>query len=680
MRDLIEYEKEKLALDPSYKPPFEYDENDQPVEAIDSIEQYFKYLPTLIELGGASASDKYTRLHSSGRRYTVLPIDEGIFDINANTRTITVPNEFKNGISVQGDELAEVLYFRIDRFYDATDLDTADIYIQWKAADGTTGVSTPWVVDIESQPNKIIFGWPISSAITGVAGTVEFAVRFYKTDGGDLSKLLYSFATLTQNAKVLSSLDFTLGDSTYITEYGIDDKISSRIVTSETHVVGQGVADEPLYLYNAKDDVDDARVGDGTNPTATFAWYDADKHIAYIDLTGTEVDKTGANKEVEALHVSAVSTDAGIISYKWTYLDIDTGMGQSGAAGTESDTSGSKISIEFILTKDTTPVANKVYYQKDGDTDAYIPFDVAGLDAELEETPASKGLYEKFSQLKVYKVGKYYATAYNRKTRANTATLNSDTFIVPMPIVPVISDSDNLNPDGNDYILYKGGNHGNTVTLSVHPDNTETVNHTHKGVLSYTWYHRSGKAGVEYTELENSPNSNELTLIFDADKKPEEVEGYYKVKVTNTKNGESVHIESKEARLSYPAEPAPLAYPINEEQTKVNFNNVDRLSDLIKVIVTPSWLSSWNMSDRITYQWYETYDEYPDKKKYPTDEETGLPTIISSDDRMCNMEEDGNDGTAYNFIPNHAGKYFCVITNYKSSTDAVTVSPVFYVV
>ena len=685
MRDLIEYEKEKLILDPSYVAPFEYDEHDQPIEAIDSVEQYFKYLPTLIELGGASASDKYTRLHSSGRRYTVLPIDEGIFDINANTRTITVPNEFKNGISVQGDELAEVLYFRIDRFYDATDLDTADIYIQWKAADGTTGVSTPWVVDIESQPNKIIFGWPISSAITGVAGTVEFAVRFYKTDGGDLSKLLYSFATLTQNAKVLSSLDFTLGDSTYITEYGIDDKISSRIVTSETHVVGQGVAAEPLYLYNAKDDVDDVKVGDGTDPKAKFAWYDADKHIAYIDLTGTEVDiQTDTNREVEALHVSAVSTDAGIISYKWTYLDIDTEMGPSGAAGTESDTSGSKISIEFILTKDTAPVANKVYYQKDGNADVYIPFDVAGLDSELEETPASKGLYEKFSQLKVYKVGKYYATAYNRKTRANTTTLDSDMFIVPMPIVPVISDPNNLNPNGKDYILYKGGDHGNTVTLSVHPNNEETVNHTHKGVLSYTQYHRSGKAGVEYTELENSPNSNELTLIFDADKKPEEVEGYYKVKVTNTKNGESVHIESKEARLSYPAEPAPLAYPMNEEQTKVNFNNVDRLGDLIKVVVTPSWLSSWNKSDRITYQWYETYDEYPDKGDYPkvVDEQTGqlVPTIISSDDRKCNMEEDGNDGTAYNFVPNHAGKYYCIITNYKSSTDAITVSPVFYVV
>lgn len=28
MRDLIEYEKEKLTLDPKYEPPFEYDGND----------------------------------------------------------------------------------------------------------------------------------------------------------------------------------------------------------------------------------------------------------------------------------------------------------------------------------------------------------------------------------------------------------------------------------------------------------------------------------------------------------------------------------------------------------------------------------------------------------------------------------------------------------------------------
>ena len=691
MRDLIEYEKQQLSLDPHYEPPFLYDENDDPLEAIDSIEQYFKYLPTLIELGGASASDKYTRLHSSGRRYTILPIDEGIFDINANTRAIEVPAEFKNGISVQGDELAEVLYFRIDRFYDAMDLDTADIYIQWKAADGSTGVSIPWVVDIESQPNKIIFGWPISSAITGTAGNIEFAVRFYKTDGGDLTKLIYSFATLTQSGKILSSLDFTLGDQTYITEYGIDDMISSRIINSITHVVGQGEAAEPLYLYNAEDDAADAKVGDGVDPTATYAWYDAENKITYIDLTGLELvpgenNEPDVTREYEALHVSAVSTDAGIISYKWTYLDIDTDLGETDAAGTDGDVSGSKLSIEFFLTEDTAPVANKIYYQRDENADAYIEYDISGLDSELEETPASKGLYEKFSQLKVYKVGKYHATAYNRKARANTAKLDSDTFIVPIPIVPTITDANNLNPDGRNYILNKGGAAGNTVTLSVRPDNTEIVNHTHKGVLSYEWFHRAEiedsqtHQEVPYEKILDAPNSNELTLVFDADKPAQEVEGYYKVKVTNTKNGESVNIESKEARLSYPAEAPELAYPVTEEQLRVNFNNALQLPNLVKVVVAPSWQAQWNISDGITFQWYETYDEFPDNREYPINEETGEPTIVSSDDRMCNEAEDGDVGTNYNFIPNHAGKYFCVVTNLKNGTEKSTISDVFFVV
>ena len=695
MRDLIEYEKQKLEDNSNYEPPFLYDANDEPLEPIDSIEQYFKYLPNLIELGGANAADKYTRLHSSGRRYTILPIDEGIFDINANTRAIEVPAEFKNGISVQGDELAEVLYFRIDRFYDAMDLDTADIYIQWKAADGSTGVSTPWVVDIESQPNKIIFGWAISSAITGTAGNIEFAVRFYRTDGGDLSKLIYSFATLTQTGKVLNSLDFTLGDATYITEYGIDDMISSRIVSSQTHVVGQGESLEPLYLYNAQEDAADAKVGDSLDPAATYAWYDAENKITYIDLTGLEIipgqnNEPDVTREYEALHVSAVSTDAGIISYKWTYLDIDTDFGEVDAAGTDGDPSGSKLSIEFFLTKDETPVANKVYYVPNEDNTGYVPFSLDGLGTDETtgnpETPKSKGLYEKFSELKVYKVGKYYATAYNRKTRANTAKLDSDMFIVPIPIVPTITDENNLNPDGKNYILNKGGAAGNTVTLQVNPDNTEVVNKTHKGVLSYEWFHRAERENpttheeVPYVKIDDAPNSKELTLTFDADKSAQEVEGYYKVKVTNTKNGESVSIESKEARLSYPAEKPQLAYPVNEEQLRVNFNNTLQLPNLVKVIVAPSWSTQWNISDDIRYQWYETYDEYPDNKEYPINEETGEPTIISGDDRMCNAEEDGDVGTKYNFIPNHAGKYFCVVTNVKNGTEASTISDVFFVV
>ena len=53
--------------------------------------------------------------------YFMLPIDEPLFEINANTRLIKIPDEFKNGISVQGDEIAETIFFSIDRYFDATD-------------------------------------------------------------------------------------------------------------------------------------------------------------------------------------------------------------------------------------------------------------------------------------------------------------------------------------------------------------------------------------------------------------------------------------------------------------------------------------------------------------------------------------------------------------------------------
>ena len=52
-----------------------------------------------------------------GKKYLRLPLDEPMFEIDANTRKIAVPEEFKaNGLSVQGDHLAETVYFVIDRY------------------------------------------------------------------------------------------------------------------------------------------------------------------------------------------------------------------------------------------------------------------------------------------------------------------------------------------------------------------------------------------------------------------------------------------------------------------------------------------------------------------------------------------------------------------------------------
>ena len=44
-----------------------------------------------------------------------------------------MPENFaKYGVGVQGDEIAEILYFSIDRFFDAIDLAEKEILIQWR--------------------------------------------------------------------------------------------------------------------------------------------------------------------------------------------------------------------------------------------------------------------------------------------------------------------------------------------------------------------------------------------------------------------------------------------------------------------------------------------------------------------------------------------------------------------
>lgn len=112
-----------------------------------------------------------------------LPLDEPFMEINANTRAITVPAALRQ-IGVVGDKFAEIIFFEIDRYFDAVDLDTRQIYIEWEAPDGAggvrKGVSRDFLKDTQSKSKegKIIFGWLIGDELTKNVGTIRFAVRF----------------------------------------------------------------------------------------------------------------------------------------------------------------------------------------------------------------------------------------------------------------------------------------------------------------------------------------------------------------------------------------------------------------------------------------------------------------------------------------------------------------------
>lgn len=140
-----------------------------PLIGITTLEEYFAHIADLSLIN---------------RKYTVLPLDEPYFEINTNTRAITIPADFKkNGVAVQGDDLAEVLYFKVDRYFDYMDLNNCEIFIQWetpKASDGTIikSASPAYIRDIESEPGKLIFGWILDNSITGASGNLKFSVRF----------------------------------------------------------------------------------------------------------------------------------------------------------------------------------------------------------------------------------------------------------------------------------------------------------------------------------------------------------------------------------------------------------------------------------------------------------------------------------------------------------------------
>lgn len=302
--------------------------------AISTLEEYFLYLKELAN------HDVY---------YTMLPIDEDTFDIDANTRKISIPESFaKNGIGVQGDEIAEIVYFTIDRFFDATDLneESMNIAIQWEAADGTAGVSKEFIRDVTSLPGKIIFGWPLVSQITSVPGNIKFSVRFYKVDtktdsnGISYEYLSYNFNTLTATVKINSSLDYKLYGDDKLSVIDSKAAIVNRIVDSTLTDVAIPDPEAPVWHINlaTRDTLTNGVHGQQEVDISAFADADGDSDEVkakkailrdrYLVKDLYLVGSTTANGIVYNLYgypleAYATSNDGGVISYDWGQIDLD---------------------------------------------------------------------------------------------------------------------------------------------------------------------------------------------------------------------------------------------------------------------------------------------------------------------------------------------------------------------
>ena len=146
----------------------------------------------------------------------LVPSTETIYKINLNNRTIESPPF----ISVELDHKSEIIYFSVDRYYDAMDLADTNCIIQYtNTATKKSGFYAVPFYDVvtlsaekyindkgqEEYVPKILFPWCIDGLATEKAGTLEYSIKFYKV--GDDNKIIYNLNTLPAKTQILKTLN-----------------------------------------------------------------------------------------------------------------------------------------------------------------------------------------------------------------------------------------------------------------------------------------------------------------------------------------------------------------------------------------------------------------------------------------------------------------------------------------
>lgn len=259
-----------------------------------------------------------------------IPEEEQLFEINANTRKINIPDHFaKNGLGVQGDHTAEVIFFRINRYFDEMDLslcsgDKGACYIQWSTGDNTRQQATKaYAFDVTE--NHIIFGWVISNKATKKAGKLNFSVRFVQWED-DPDVYTYSWSTLTATCNINPALNFSASN---LELEDLSDIMQTRRVYSNIINTSSGAL--PIILANL---VTEANYDEGADyatlsvraqahsagDTLEFTWYGPEGQI----LTGVEnVEEEVAEGDPIIMTSTYKATQVGVYYVAISNIKVD---------------------------------------------------------------------------------------------------------------------------------------------------------------------------------------------------------------------------------------------------------------------------------------------------------------------------------------------------------------------
>lgn len=595
-----------------------------------SIQEYFSHLKDLLDVGG--------------KKFLMLPLDEPVFEIDADKREITVPAVFKkNGISVKGDEIAESLIFRINRFFDYADLNEMKVQVQWENANKEQGISDIYVVDAERNVEYLYLMWPLTERITKYPGTIKFSVRFY--NAWENGKMAYSFATKIAAATINDGHNFNMTDGSL----GDIDNASSQFGAAITNSknTAEEDANAPYFLLNL-----DSKYIIPDDPEHTGVNENYDEKVngvleAYID----------EDNPSQILRVQATTADQGIIGYEWYYVDTVVKDGLF-------DNFGGKLyfldsEIEYLPTNDTKAVENKKYYVKNGENYSEMDYAMAGPGVEL---------YEKFSIVRVAKdhmghsepgassaaldhvVGKYYAKAYNY-VGSNSNSESSKTVVFPGPSVPKFTETGALPTNA-----YLDNNGRLTIKVAAVEDEICTK-------ITYRWkYSQNGfEAWVDIDDASFAAQRRKLTVSENGDTLTVDgLTGYFKVEAIATRNYERSVKESANACKITPITPAPVVLaPTKDTAVSSRYSNAT-------LVVKVKLFNSEFESEGMSYQWWKAGDG-KDIKDAPIEGASG--SLKATDEGIITYVTDRYDD----------GSYWCVISNRIGDVVRETKSPVFSV-
>lgn len=347
--------------------------------SISSLEEYFQNIEELFNLDP---------------QFIRLPLDEETFDIDLNTRQITIPASFKkSGLAVQGDDLAETVYFKADRYFDATDLNETFIMIQWEAPNGKKMVSPAYFQEVDSETDKLIFGWAITKEMTSMSGLLKFSVAFIdgevvNSEGNelDIQGLEYRLGTLTSSININAGLSLAQQGKIQFENRLHDLKNRIKNTPILGGIIEGAAAFAELLSYN----------GFNWKSEKTFA----NIFEELVDDPITEGEETG-------LTMLAVSPNAGLIKYEW-YKE-----------GTEEPLSSGPGAIRYLPVTEIKEelVSEGVYFIKEG-ADDFRYFD-EGIDSLMIDVDGVEVinplLYERVAFLPVEGPGTYYAKITNKE-------------------------------------------------------------------------------------------------------------------------------------------------------------------------------------------------------------------------------------------------------------------------